>query len=116
MAKIGGYNVGVNQNAKPLYVILSIVMLILWLYVGDQVLGTMQEVIGCDATGLGWHGSFLGDTNYEGGCVLGTFYDTYKFLGLVSDGSGTSTSGLFSIIGIILGVSVLTQAFKITRV
>lgn len=97
MARIAGYKVGWNKRAKPLGVILNIVMLTIWLYVGSEIITTIRSIIGCPGAD----------------CEASVFYDTFKFLGIHNT---SASSGLVSIIGILLGVSVLAQAFRITRV
>lgn len=91
MARIGRYKVGFNRSANAGRILMNIVMLIIWLGVGDVVIAALGGIINTNANSI--------------------FYKTYQFMGLTGSGS----TGIIAIVGILLAVGVLVQAFKVTR-
>lgn len=100
--KVGKYRVGLNKQANAFTIIMGIAMLFLWFYVGGEVIETVLSLVA--------PGGFTGTE---------IFYQGFKIFGVHTwDGTtlGTSGSGLIGIIGLLLGIAVLLQAIKITRV
>lgn len=97
--RVGKYRVGFNSRSNAFYIIMNIVMLILWFYVGNQIITIVRTLV-IDSTTLA-----IPETNI--------FYNGFQLLGLVH---ATTSSGLVGIIGLLLAVGVLMQAIRITRV
>ena len=101
--KIGKYRVGLNKQANAFTIIMGIAMLFLWFYVGGEVIGTVLSSLVHQADLLEQKSSTKDSESSE----LQTWDGTTL---------GASGSGLIGIIGLLLGIGVLLQAIKITRV
>lgn len=102
MARIGRYKVSFNRNANAGSILMNIIMLIIWLGVGDVIINSLSGIMNVGNTALA-----CGSTEVN----AGVFCQTYSFMGLRANGS----TGIIAIVGILLAVGVLIQAFRVTR-